>query len=97
MWKQLLNLAGRFWRIAEDTEQNKTEIEELRHELRELSRVVDWLVFEWRRSAENEAHELRRVAEHEAHEREKLALRLENELLRFERRLPGGKPKGARD
>lgn len=26
------------------------------------------------------------------HEREKMALRLENELLRFERRLPGPKP-----
>ncbi len=42
-------------------------------------------------------HELRRVSEHDGHEREKLALRLENELLRFERRLPGGKHKGQGD
>jgi hypothetical protein len=31
---------------------------------------------------------LRRTQENDAHEREKLALRLANELLKFERRLP---------
>jgi hypothetical protein len=31
---------------------------------------------------------LERQRENEAHEREKMLLRLENELLRFERRLP---------
>jgi hypothetical protein len=40
------------------------------------------------------AFELSRVAERDAHEREKLALRLQNDLLRFERRLPEGKHKG---
>ncbi|CAN5800038.1 hypothetical protein BH23GEM3_BH23GEM3_02450 [soil metagenome] len=34
------------------------------------------------------ARELERQRENEAHEREKMLLRLENELLRFERRLP---------
>ena len=43
------------------------------------------------------SYELRRVAETDAHEREKLALRLENVLLRFERRLPGEKSKPSRD
>ena len=83
MWKQLLHLAGRFWRIAEDVERNKTDLADLRQELREMGRVVDWLVSEMRHGREAEAHE-----------REKLALRLENVLLRFERRLPGSKPKG---
>jgi hypothetical protein len=32
--------------------------------------------------------QVKRAAENEAHEREKLTLRLENELLKFERRLP---------
>lgn len=49
----------------------------------ELTDKVQWLVFG-----------LSRVAERDAHEREELALRLENELLRFERRLPEGKHKG---
>ena len=76
MWKQLLSLAGRFWRIAEDVEHNKTDLAELRQELRDMGRVVDWLVLE-----------LRHAKETETHEREKLTLRLQNELLRFERRL----------
>jgi predicted nucleic acid-binding Zn-ribbon protein len=83
MWKQLLNLAGRFWRIAEDVERVKTDVADLRQELREMGRVVDWLV-----------SEVRHARETESHEREKLALRLENALLRFERRLPGGKQGG---
>ena len=40
------------------------------------------------------AFEVRRLAENDAHGREKLALRLENELLRFKRRLPGTRRKG---
>lgn len=39
-------------------------------------------------------YEVRRLAEHDAHEREKLALQLENQLLRFERRLPGPRHRG---
>ena len=38
------------------------------------------------------AYEIQRTRENDQHEREKLALRLENELLKFERRLPPGKP-----
>jgi hypothetical protein len=37
------------------------------------------------------AFELRRVSERETHERKKVELRLANQLLRFERRLPPSK------
>jgi len=77
MWRQLLNLARRFWRLAEDSERNEAAIQELRQDLDRLADQVKGLAFE-----------LRRVAENDAHEREKLVLRLENELLKFERRLP---------
>ncbi len=50
-------------------------------EVRNLWRAVEVLTFEVQRTRETDAHE-----------REKLALRLENEMLRFERRLPA--PKG---
>jgi chromosome segregation ATPase len=86
MWKELFKLFGQLLTLARDTEQNKTNIQELRREMAELTDKVHWL-----------AHEVRRLAEHDAHEREKLALRLENALLRFERRLPGGKHKGSGD
>jgi len=80
MWREVFRLVRQLVTLAQDTERNKTEIETLREELRELSLTVEGL-----------KNELRRVAEHEAHEREKWVLKLENELLRFERRLPGGK------
>ncbi len=37
------------------------------------------------------AYEIQKIREEDRHEREKLALHLENELLKFERRLPSGK------
>ena len=77
MWKQVLQVAARFWKVAEETQRNSTEIRELRQELNDMGKVLDQVL-----------HELQRQRENEAHEREKLALRLENELLRFERRLP---------
>ncbi len=54
------------------------EIKELRQELDDLTSAVERLAYEVRRNRENEAHE-----------REKLVLRLENELLKFEHRIPG--------
>jgi len=81
MWKQIFRMATKLLTLTQETERNKTEIKELRKELRELSSLVAGM-----------AHELRRSNENEAHEREKLVLRLQNEMLRFERRLPGIKP-----
>jgi predicted nucleic acid-binding Zn-ribbon protein len=81
MWKQIFRMATKLLTLTEETERNKTEIKELRKELRELSSLVAGIV-----------HELRRASENEAHEREKLVLRLQNEMLKFERRLPSIKP-----
>ncbi len=69
--------------LVESTQQNRNEINELRQELRELSGVVQKIVYELQRQKDNEAHE-----------REKLFLKLENELLRFERRLPAALQRG---
>ena len=40
------------------------------------------------RAFERLAYEIRRVNDKDDHEREKIILKLENELLKFERRLP---------
>jgi len=82
MWKILLSLAGRFWRIAEETERNRTQIEVVKTEIQSMWRAIDALAFE-----------IQRLRETDAHEREKLALQLENALLKFERRLPPSKSK----
>ena len=47
-----------------------------------MGRVLDWLVLEFRHARE-----------HDASEREKQVLQVENELLKFERRLPPAKSK----
>lgn len=86
MWKDLFKLAQQLIHLAQDTDRNKTRIQELQEQVEGLTEQMRWVVFE-----------LQRQAEHDAHEREKLALRLENALLRFERRLPGSKEKGQSD
>jgi hypothetical protein len=70
MLKKLLDYFTRLLTLAEATRENKTEIAEMRAELRDLALSVQLL-----------AHD-------QQHDMEKLALRLENELLKFERRLP---------
>ena len=81
MWKKLLNLAGQFWKLADDNERNRKQIETLEGDVQSLWRAMDRLAFE-----------VQRTREHDTHEREKLVLTLQNELLKFERRLPP--PKG---
>ena len=80
MLKHLFNLAKQLINLVQETERNRTEIKELRQELKELTAIIHRLVYEQRSAVE-----------HEAQEREKLLLRLQNELLKFERRLPAGR------
>lgn len=84
MWKQIYESLKQLVLLSEQTRENRREIKALRQELRDLTAVVERL-----------AHEMRRARENQAHEREKLELRLENALLRFERRLGGGEEQGA--
>ena len=71
--------------LSRDVEQNKVEIAALKEQLAETNALVRQL-----------AGDLQRVQEREPHEREKRLLRLENDLLRFERPLPPQRkpPKG---
>ena len=77
MWKQFFELVVRGARLTEDTAENKAAIKQLQHQVEDLTDKVHLL-----------AAEMRRIAENEAHERRRMALELENQLLRFERRLP---------
>jgi predicted nucleic acid-binding Zn-ribbon protein len=78
MWKQIYEALKQILLLTQQTEQNRVEIKELRQELDDLTSAVERLAYEVRRDRENGAHE-----------REKLVLRLENELLKFERRISG--------
>ena len=77
MWKKLLGYFTHLLTLAEATQENKVEIKEIRQELHDLTATVQDL-----------RHELRILRTKQRHDLERLALRLENEMLRFERRLP---------
>jgi chromosome segregation ATPase len=77
MWKKIYEALSRLFALTQKVERHDKEIAELRQELRNLTAMVQRL-----------AYETQRVSEREGHEREKMVLRLENQLLRFERRLP---------
>lgn len=63
--------------LSKELEQNRADTKELQKDVLNLTLTVQRL-----------ADEIRLSAERESSGREKLALRLENELLKFERRLP---------
>jgi hypothetical protein len=79
MWQKLYQFAKQLFSLKIQSEQNTADIKALRQELKELSNIVRSLHTELQRDRENAGHE-----------REKLLLKLENTLLRFERRLLSG-------
>jgi predicted nucleic acid-binding Zn-ribbon protein len=87
MWKQLYEWAKQLLMLSQDTERNRADIKDVREELDRLTGVVQRLAFEVQRLGEK--IDYGRAAE--ANEREKLTLKLENEMLKFERRLLTGK------
>jgi uncharacterized membrane protein len=87
MWKQFYEAVKQLLVLSHQTDQNREEIKELRQQVRELASALERLAYEVHRVSER----VERASKNEAHEREKLTLRLENELLKFERRLPQGR------
>ena len=49
MWKQVLQVATRFWKVAEETQRNSTEIRELRQELNDMGKILDRVLYELQR------------------------------------------------
>ena len=77
MWQQFLSGLKNLILLQEQTDQNTAKLKEMQAELKALSAVVRDLIYEVHGNKRDEGHE-----------RENMALRLENELLKFERRLP---------
>ncbi len=89
MWKEIYEWATQLLVLSKETERNRVDIKEVNKEVERLTLIIQGLAFEIKRLNEkiDDAHG------NETHEREKLALKLENEMLKFERRLPSGKEK----
>ena len=91
MWKQLLEVTAKLFSLSKDVQQNKTDIKAVEQDVKDLQRDFNQLRQEVRdlaRGFDRLAYEIRRVSDNEAQERKMMALQLENELLKFERRLP---------
>ncbi len=82
--------------MSEKTEQNKESIKDVRTDVENLEAKADRLAGVVQILAQDNLRlreEIQNTRREEAKERENLALKLENEILKFERRLPSGKNK----
>ena len=76
MWKKIYELLEQLVTLAQRVSRHDKQIEELRQEVRELTGMIHRL-----------AVEVNRLADRQSSDREKMELWVENQLLRFERRL----------
>ena len=77
VWQKIYDFGKQLFSLTQKTERNQQEVAELREEMKELTTAVQHLYYEFQRMNDNARHE-----------QEKTLLKLENQLLRFERRLP---------
>ncbi len=75
MWLKLVEFGKQLFNLKSQTEQNTSDIKDLQQKVQELTVVVRKLTQTIQRDRENRIHEV-----------EKLQLRLENALLKVERR-----------
>ncbi len=75
MWLKLVEFGKQLFNLKSQTEQNTSDIKDLQQKVHELTVVVTDLVQAVQRDRDNMSHEV-----------EKLQLRLENALLKVERR-----------
>jgi hypothetical protein len=83
MWKSFYDMVRTLFRLSEDVQQDREEIKEIRKDLRDLTLIVERL-----------AAQVAYVGEREERERAMLVLRLENGLLRNQRRMLVGEVDG---
>jgi chromosome segregation ATPase len=80
IWRKIYDFGKQLFALTQKTENNQKEIAELRQEVKDLTAAVQHLYYEFQRLNDNMRHE-----------HEKTLLKMENQMLRFERRLPSAK------
>lgn len=80
MWEKIVDLLARVFKLTTKVEQHDKDIEKLNLEIRDLNQNYRDLIIA-----------INRVADRQESEREKILALVENQLLKFERRLPSGK------
>lgn len=80
MWRQVWDSVRKLLSLAQKWERSQEEIEELRQQVKDLTAISQKLYYE-----------VQRLDTKIDHQHENALLKLDNDLLRFERRLPPGK------
>ncbi len=80
MWEKIYNALATLVKIGVKVEKHEKEIDALKKENRELAAIIYEILAE-----------LRNVSQQRDSDRREIALFIENQLLKFERRLPSGK------
>lgn len=94
MWKQIYEYTKDFLILSRETQENKADIKEQKAEIRELRSEVKKLQTDFNNPllvVQKLSFDIEKIDEREQGERREMALKLENEMLKFERRLPQGK------
>ncbi len=94
MWAKILEYAQTLIFLQRETQQNKSDIKECEQEIKENKRDIERLRADFNNLVllvQKLSFDIEQVSNRETTEREKMALQLENEMLKFERRLPQGK------
>lgn len=82
MWEKIYELLAKVFNLTTKVETHDKEIEKLNAEIKELNQNYWDLIIA-----------INRVADRQDSEREKILALVENQLLKFERRLPAGENK----
>jgi hypothetical protein len=93
MIKQIVEFSKQVLALTKEVQKCRTDITEIRQYDREQDQRIDQLV----EAVRTLTYELKHDRDMSARDRENLVLRLENELLRFERRLPPAPTSGTPD
>lgn len=86
MWSEIFSAVKQVFTLTEQTERNKEDVKEFRRDLKAVEdRLEQLTVLVIRLAQDIQNHKRETEQKHE-----NLALRLENEMLKFERRLSSG-------
>ncbi len=80
MWTKIIEIFTQVFGLTVKVEQHDKQIEKLTRDIEELNRLYRDLIIA-----------VNRVADRQDADREKILTMVENQLLKFERRLPSGK------
>jgi septal ring factor EnvC (AmiA/AmiB activator) len=94
MWKQIYEYTKDFLLLSRETQENKSDIKEQKTEIKEIRSELKKLQSDFGNLllvVQKLSFEIQKIDEREQGERREMTLKLENEMLKFERRLPRAK------